>query len=79
MSVHKKNSANSVQPSLAGYTQHIYECLVLLYRKKKGKKKLFYREFTSGDGKPAHKEFGHFYGSSYIAAPDGSRTPVGFT
>ena len=29
-----------------------------------------------GYGKPAHKEFGHFYGSSYVAAPDGSRTPV---
>ena len=36
----------------------------------------FPNEFTSGDGKPAHKEFGHFYGSSYVAAPDGSRTPV---
>ena len=24
----------------------------------------------------AHKAFGHFYGSSYIAAPDASRTPV---
>ncbi|KAK6037676.1 hypothetical protein COOONC_24819, partial [Cooperia oncophora] len=24
---------------------------------------------------PAHRDFGHFYGSSYIAAPDGSRTP----
>lgn len=35
----------------------------------------FPNEFTSGDGKPAHKEFGHFYGSSYVAAPDGSRTP----
>ncbi|KAE9552574.1 hypothetical protein FO519_004231 [Halicephalobus sp. NKZ332] len=35
----------------------------------------FPNEFTSGDGKPAHKVFGHFYGSSYIAAPDGSRTP----
>ena len=33
------------------------------------------REFTSADGKPAHKDFGHFYGSSYVAAPDGSRTP----
>ncbi|XP_072043669.1 beta-ureidopropionase-like [Amphiura filiformis] len=32
-------------------------------------------EFTSGDGKKAHHDFGHFYGSSYIAAPDGSRTP----
>eukprot|EP00929_Paragymnodinium_shiwhaense_P061689 TRINITY_DN30839_c0_g1_i1.p1 TRINITY_DN30839_c0_g1~~TRINITY_DN30839_c0_g1_i1.p1 ORF type:complete len:456 (-),score=140.90 TRINITY_DN30839_c0_g1_i1:377-1744(-) len=32
-------------------------------------------EFTSGDGKPAHKKFGHFYGSSYIAAPDAARTP----
>ncbi|CAF1509146.1 unnamed protein product, partial [Adineta steineri] len=35
----------------------------------------FPNDFTSGDGKPAHKSFGHFYGSSYIAAPDGSRTP----
>lgn len=35
----------------------------------------FPNEFTSGDGKPAHKDFGHFYGSSYIAGPDGSRTP----
>ena len=24
---------------------------------------------------PAHRDFGHFYGSSYVAAPDGSRTP----
>ncbi|XP_063830022.1 beta-ureidopropionase-like [Ostrinia nubilalis] len=35
----------------------------------------FPNEFTSGDGKPAHKDFGHFYGSSYITAPDGTRTP----
>lgn len=36
----------------------------------------FPNEFSSGDGRPAHKDFGPFYGSSYIAAPDGSRTPV---
>ncbi|CAI4224163.1 unnamed protein product [Auanema sp. JU1783] len=36
---------------------------------------VFPNEFTSGNGQPAHKDFGHFYGSSYIAAPDGSRTP----
>merc|ERR1712002_807999 len=35
----------------------------------------FPNEFTSGDGRPAHKSFGHFYGSSYVAGPDGSRTP----
>ncbi|EFN58757.1 hypothetical protein CHLNCDRAFT_34065 [Chlorella variabilis] len=35
----------------------------------------FPNAFTSGDGKPAHKDFGHFYGSSYFAAPDASRTP----
>lgn len=35
----------------------------------------FPNEFTSGNSKPAHKDFGHFYGSSYITAPDGSRTP----
>jgi beta-ureidopropionase len=36
---------------------------------------VFPNEFTSGNGKPAHKEFGHFYGSSYVAGPDGSRSP----
>ncbi|CAB3368962.1 Hypothetical predicted protein [Cloeon dipterum] len=36
---------------------------------------IFPNEFTSADGKPAHRDFGHFYGSSYAAAPDGSRTP----
>mmetsp|Transcript_7047 Transcript_7047/g.9781 ORF Transcript_7047/g.9781 Transcript_7047/m.9781 type:complete len:248 (+) Transcript_7047:573-1316(+) len=35
----------------------------------------FPNQFTSGDGQPAKTEFGHFYGSSYVAAPDGSRTP----
>jgi beta-ureidopropionase len=35
----------------------------------------FPNEFTSGDGRPPKKEFGHFYGSSYVAAPNGSRTP----
>eukprot|EP00937_MAST-01D_sp_MAST-1D-sp2_P003455 g3455.t1 len=36
---------------------------------------VFPNEFTSGNGAGAHKDFGHFYGSSYIAAPDASRTP----
>mmetsp|Transcript_32093 Transcript_32093/g.89855 ORF Transcript_32093/g.89855 Transcript_32093/m.89855 type:complete len:383 (+) Transcript_32093:85-1233(+) len=36
---------------------------------------VFPNEFTSGDGKPAHRDFGHFYGSSYVASPDASRTP----
>lgn len=35
----------------------------------------FPNAFTSGDGRAAHHDFGHFYGSSYVAAPDGSRTP----
>ncbi|KAK0165361.1 hypothetical protein PV328_003879 [Microctonus aethiopoides] len=35
----------------------------------------FPNEFTSGDGKPAHRDFGHFYGSSYVTGPDGTRTP----
>jgi beta-ureidopropionase len=35
----------------------------------------FPNAFTSGDGKPAHKDFGHFYGSSYLSSPDASRTP----
>jgi beta-ureidopropionase len=35
----------------------------------------FPNAFTSGDGGAAHNDFGHFYGSSYVTAPDGSRTP----
>eukprot|EP00053_Salpingoeca_punica_P009338 m.83579 g.83579 ORF g.83579 m.83579 type:complete len:387 (-) comp14983_c0_seq1:255-1415(-) len=36
---------------------------------------VFPHEFTSANKQPAHKDFGHFYGSSYVAAPNGSRTP----
>jgi len=35
----------------------------------------FPNAFTSGDGAEAHKDFGHFYGSSYVTAPNGARTP----
>lgn len=36
---------------------------------------IFPNPFTSGDGKPEHSDFGHFYGSSHISAPDSSCTP----
>lgn len=36
---------------------------------------VFSNEFSSADGKPAHKDMGPFYGSAYIAAPDGTRSP----
>ncbi|GMH17908.1 hypothetical protein Nepgr_019749 [Nepenthes gracilis] len=35
---------------------------------------IFPNAFTSGDGKPPHKDFGHFYGSSHFSAPDASCT-----
>jgi beta-ureidopropionase len=35
----------------------------------------FPNPFTSGDGKPAHTDFGHFYGSSHFSGPDSSCTP----
>ncbi|MCB9679245.1 MAG: hypothetical protein H6737_29345 [Alphaproteobacteria bacterium] len=35
----------------------------------------FPNAFTSGDGREAHHDFGHFYGSSYVGAPNGGRTP----
>ncbi|KAJ1694735.1 hypothetical protein LUZ63_011433 [Rhynchospora breviuscula] len=35
----------------------------------------FPNPFTSGDGKPAHMDFGHFYGSSHFSGPDSSCTP----
>lgn len=37
---------------------------------------VFPLEFTSADGKPAHKDLGPFFGSTFIAAPNGQRTPV---
>lgn len=36
---------------------------------------VFEHEFSSADGKPAHKDMGPFYGSAYLAAPDGTRSP----
>jgi len=36
---------------------------------------IFPNAFSSGDGKPAHNDMGPFYGSSYVTAPDGVRTP----
>lgn len=36
---------------------------------------VFPNEFTSGDGQKAHRNFGHFYGSSYVTGPDSCRTP----
>lgn len=35
----------------------------------------FPNEFTTANRKPARKEHGPFYGSSYATAPDGCRTP----
>ncbi len=35
----------------------------------------FPNAFTSGNGKESHNDFGHFYGSSYVGAPNGARTP----
>lgn len=40
------------------------------------KQEVYANAFTSGDGEPAHNDAGHFFGSSYTTAPDGSRTPV---
>ncbi|KAK9165666.1 hypothetical protein Scep_000857 [Stephania cephalantha] len=36
---------------------------------------VFPNPFTSGDGRPQHTDFGHFYGSSYFSSPDASCTP----
>lgn len=35
----------------------------------------FPNAFTSGDGKAAHTEFGPFFGSTFVTAPNGERTP----
>ncbi|KAJ8921287.1 hypothetical protein NQ315_013761 [Exocentrus adspersus] len=37
---------------------------------------VFVNDFTTGDGKPPHRETDYFYGSSYVTAPNGSRSPA---
>lgn len=59
-----------VEARNAAIANHYYACAI-----NRVGTEYFPNKFTSGDGKPAHFDFGHFYGSSYIAAPDGSRTP----
>ncbi|XP_062038163.1 beta-ureidopropionase [Lepus europaeus] len=54
----------------AAIANHCYTCAI-----NRVGEEHFPHEFTSGDGKKAHKDFGYFYGSSYVAAPDSSRTP----
>ncbi|XP_063050680.1 beta-ureidopropionase isoform X2 [Engraulis encrasicolus] len=60
----------SIEARNAAIANHVFTCGI-----NRVGTEHFKNEFTSGDGKKAHNEFGHFYGSSYVAAPDGSRTP----
>ncbi|XP_056636319.1 beta-ureidopropionase-like [Diorhabda sublineata] len=36
---------------------------------------VFENDFTMGDGKPPHRESDYYFGSSYVTAPNGVRTP----
>ncbi|XP_039703651.1 beta-ureidopropionase isoform X2 [Pteropus medius] len=59
-----------VEARNAAIANHCFTCAI-----NRVGKEHFPNEFTSGDGKKAHHDFGYFYGSSYVAAPDSSRTP----
>jgi len=59
-----------IEARCAAINNHYFTCAI-----NRVGSETFANEFTSGDGKPSHKTFGHFYGSSYVASPDGSRTP----
>ncbi|KAI5614125.1 beta-ureidopropionase, partial [Silurus asotus] len=60
----------SIEARNAAIANHCFTCAI-----NRVGMEYFKNEFTSGDGKKAHHEFGQFYGSSYVAAPDGSRSP----
>ncbi|XP_059910740.1 beta-ureidopropionase [Gadus macrocephalus] len=60
----------SIEARNAAIANHCYTCAI-----NRVGTEHFKNEFTSGDGKKAHHDFGHFYGSSYVSAPDGSRSP----
>lgn len=59
-----------VQSLSAAFTNNFFTCSV----NRVGVEK-FPNEFTSGNGKPGQRESGHYYGSSYVATPEGNRTP----
>ncbi|KAI4797346.1 hypothetical protein KUCAC02_025167 [Chaenocephalus aceratus] len=60
----------SIEARNAAIANHCFTCAI-----NRVGTETFKSEFTSGDGKKAHHDFGHFYGSSYVSAPDGSRSP----
>ncbi|KAK7146168.1 hypothetical protein R3I93_013800 [Phoxinus phoxinus] len=60
----------SIEARNAAIANHCFTCAI-----NRVGTEYFKNEFTSGDGKKAHHDLGHFYGSSYVAAPDGSRSP----
>ncbi|KAK0135298.1 Beta-ureidopropionase [Merluccius polli] len=60
----------SIEARNAAIANHCYTCAI-----NRVGTEHFKNEFTSGDGKKAHHDLGYFYGSSYVAAPDGSRSP----
>ncbi|XP_058244997.1 beta-ureidopropionase isoform X2 [Hemibagrus wyckioides] len=60
----------SIEARNAAIANHCFTCAI-----NRVGMEYFKNEFTSGDGKKAHHDFGYFYGSSYVAAPDGSRSP----
>ncbi|KAI4792849.1 hypothetical protein KUCAC02_033110 [Chaenocephalus aceratus] len=60
----------SIEARNAAIANHCFTCAI-----NRVGTETFKSEFTSGDGKKAHHDLGHFYGSSYVSAPDGSRSP----
>ncbi|CAH1400649.1 unnamed protein product [Nezara viridula] len=54
----------------AAIANHYFTCAINRIRIER-----YPRDFTPGEGLKARNESGQFYGSSYITAPDGTRTP----
>ncbi|XP_025834150.1 beta-ureidopropionase-like [Agrilus planipennis] len=60
----------SVEPRCAAIANNYFTCAI-----NRVGTEVYPNEFSSGDGNPPHKDFGHLYGSTYVTAPDGTRTP----
>nr|CAI5827328.1 unnamed protein product [Callosobruchus analis] len=61
----------SIESRNAAITNNYFTCAV-----NRVGTEVFENEFSSGDGKQPHRDSEYFYGSSFVTAPNGTRSPL---
>ncbi|XP_050501567.1 beta-ureidopropionase-like isoform X3 [Diabrotica virgifera virgifera] len=60
----------SIEPRSAAIANGYFTCAV-----NRVGTEVFENDFTTGDGKSPHRESDYYFGSSYVTAPNGNRSP----